>query len=80
MDTFMSKKEKSQSVPSELLSKELKEFMSDMNEIYTSVNREQAEAVLVHFEQKWGSKYRHALQSWQRNWNDPTAFLTSPWR
>lgn len=60
--------------------KDMKEFTADMKEIYTSVNREQAEAVLVHFEQKWGSKYRHAVQSWQRNWNDLTAFLTSPWR
>lgn len=45
----------------------MKEFTADMKEIYTSVNREQAEFVLVHFEQKWGSKYRHAVQNWQRN-------------
>lgn len=58
--------------------KDMKEFTADMKEIYTSVNREQAEAVLVHFEQKWGSKYRHAVQSWQRNWNDLTAFFDFP--
>jgi len=47
--------------------KDLKEFTADMKEIYTSVNRDQAAISLEHFEQKWGSKYRHAVQSWHRN-------------
>ena len=47
--------------------KDMKEFTADMKEIYTSVNREQAEHILDRFEQKWGSKYRHAVQSWRRN-------------
>ena len=58
--------------------KDMKEFTSDMKEIYTSVNRDQAESVLAHFEQKWGSKYRHAVQSWRRNWSDLTAFFDFP--
>lgn len=58
--------------------KDLKEFTSDMKEIYTSVNRDQAAIALEHFEQKWGSKYRHAVQSWHRNWNDLTAFFDFP--
>jgi len=33
---------------------------------------------LEQFEQKWGSKYRHAAQSWHRNWNDLTAFFDFP--
>lgn len=53
----------------------MKEFTADMNEIYTSVDREQAASVLSHFEHKWGSKYRHAVESWHRNWNDLTAFF-----
>jgi transposase-like protein len=40
-----------------------------------SANRDQAGISLEHFEQKWGSKYRHALQSWHRNWDDLTAFF-----
>lgn len=58
--------------------KDLKEFTADMKEIYTSVNRDQAAIALEHFEQKWGSKYRHAVQSWHRNWNDLTAFFDFP--
>lgn len=58
--------------------KDMKEFTADMKEIYTSVNREQATSVLARFEEKWGSKYRHAVQSWQRNWDDLTAFFDFP--
>ncbi len=58
--------------------KDMKEFTRDMKEIYTSVNREQAEVALSHFEKKWGSKYGHAVQSWHRNWNDLTSFFDFP--
>ncbi len=58
--------------------KDMKEFTADMKEIYTSVNREQAEHILDRFEHKWGSKYRHAVQSWRRNWDDLTAFFDFP--
>jgi len=58
--------------------KDMKEFMADMKEIYTAVNRDQAASALAHFEQKWGSKYRHAVQSWHRNWDDLTAFFDFP--
>lgn len=58
--------------------KDMKEFTADMKEVYTSVNREQAALALAHFEQKWGSKYRHAVQSWHRNWDDLTAFFNFP--
>lgn len=56
----------------------MKEFTADMKEIYTSVNREQAASALSLFEQKWGSKYRHAVQSWHRNWGNLTAFFDFP--
>lgn len=38
-----------------------------MKEIYTSANRDQAAIALEHFEKKWGSKYRHAVQNWHRS-------------
>lgn len=50
----------------------------DMKEIYTSANKQQAESALTHFEQKRGSKYRHAVQSWHRNWDELTAFFEFP--
>lgn len=58
--------------------KDMKEFTADMKEIYTSANRDQAASALAHFKQKWGSKYRHAVQSWHRNWDDLTAFFDFP--
>lgn len=58
--------------------KDMKAFTSDMKEIYTSANKEQAESALAHFEQVWGSKYRHAVQSWHRNWDELTAFFEFP--
>lgn len=58
--------------------KDMKAFAADMKEIYTSANREQAAAALAHFEQTWGSKYRHAVQSWHRNWDELTAFFEFP--
>lgn len=58
--------------------KDIREFTADMREIYTSVNREQSASALSRFERKWGSKYRHAVQSWHRNWDDLTAFFDFP--
>ncbi len=55
--------------------KDLKEFTSDMKEIYTSINRDQAEVILDNFEQKWGSRYKYAVQSWRKNWVELTAFF-----
>ena len=58
--------------------KDMKAFTADMKEIYTSANKLQAESALAHFEQVWGSKYRHAVQSWHRNWDELTAFFEFP--
>lgn len=58
--------------------KDMKAFTANMKEIYTAVNREQARSALTHFEQVWGSKYRHAVQSWHRNWDELTAFFEFP--
>lgn len=58
--------------------KDMKKFTADMKVLYTAVNYEQAASTLAHFEQKWGSKYRYAVQSWQRNRDDLTAFFDFP--
>lgn len=58
--------------------KDMKEFTADMKEIYTAVNREQAQSALAHFEQVWGAKYRHAVQSRHRNRDELTAFFEFP--
>ncbi len=56
----------------------MKAFTADMKEIYTAINREQAATALAHFEQGWGSKYRQAVQSWHRNWDELTAVFEFP--
>jgi len=58
--------------------KEMKEFTSDMKDIYRAVNREHAQAALERFEQKWGSKYQYAVRSWTKNWDELTAFFDFP--
>lgn len=58
--------------------KDMKEFTSDMKEIYGAVNRDQAAVALVRFSEKWGGKYRSAVSSWERNWDELTAFFDFP--
>ncbi len=58
--------------------KDMKEFTKDIKEIYISINKEQASISLEHFDQKWGSKYFYAVQSWHRNWEDLTVFFDFP--
>ncbi|MGB4776391.1 MAG: IS256 family transposase [Daejeonella sp.] len=58
--------------------KERKQFCEDMKTIYTATNREVAEDALKAFDKKWAGKYRHAVQSWYRNWDHLTAFLDYP--
>lgn len=58
--------------------KDMKAFTGDMKAIYTSANKSQAESALAHFEHVWDSKYRHAVQSWHRNWDELTAFFEFP--
>lgn len=58
--------------------KDMKEFTSDMKEIYGAVNRDQAAVALVRFSEKWGDKYRSAVSSWERNWDELTAFFDFP--
>lgn len=58
--------------------KDMKEFTGDMKDIYTSINKEQAEAALQRFEDKWGKKYPHAIKSWHNNWDDLTTFFEYP--
>ncbi|MDD3507884.1 MAG: transposase [Parabacteroides sp.] len=42
---------------------DLKDFAADMKEVYTSVNRDQADIALEEFVRKWGSKYHHIVQA-----------------
>ncbi|MCT7635861.1 transposase [Aliarcobacter butzleri] len=49
----------------------------DIKTIYTAKTEEDAQLALTEFNDIWGSKYPHILQSWLNNWNElATFFLT----
>lgn len=58
--------------------KDRKEFCRDLKGVYAAVNLQQAETALQDFGHKWGTKYRHALQSWQENWEHLSAYFDFP--
>lgn len=61
-----------------VVSKDRKEFTSDMKNIYNAVNKEMAALELDNFDKKWGSKYAYAIRSWRNNWDDLTSFFDFP--
>jgi transposase-like protein len=58
--------------------KDRKEFCSDLRNIYAATNVEIAEKALFAMEQKWGAKYKYAIQSWQNNWENLTQYFNYP--
>ena len=50
----------------------------DLKDIYGAATKEAAEQALFGFELKWGSKYKHAVQSWQANWPHLSTFFDYP--
>lgn len=58
--------------------KDRKEFCADLKEVYGAPNRAAAEQALASFAAKWGSKYRHAIQSWENNWDNLTSYFDFP--
>jgi len=58
--------------------KERKEVASDLQKIYRSATREDAELRLSEFSEKWDAKYPTISQSWQRNWERLVPFLAYP--
>jgi len=58
--------------------KDRKAFCSDLKEMYAAVNREAAEIALEKIDDKWGHKYRHAIESWRNNWDCLTSYFDFP--
>ena len=57
--------------------KDRKAVAKDLKTIYTAKTEEDAQLALTEFNDIWGSKYPHILQSWLNNWNElATFFLT----
>lgn len=58
--------------------KDRKEFCADLKEVYGAPNRAAAEDALAACSDKWGAKYRHAIQSWENNWDNLTSYFDFP--
>lgn len=58
--------------------KDLKSFTSDLKLIYRSVNEDEALQQLEILEEKWGSKYAVAINSWKKNWVELATFFKYP--
>ena len=56
-------------------SKDQKEFMRDLKEVYRASSRDLAETNLLKLDEKWGKKYPLVIKSWQNNWDNLAAFF-----
>ncbi len=58
--------------------KDRKPFCADLKEVYGAVHRDAAEAALEKLSEKWGHKYRHAIESWHNNWDCLSSYFDFP--
>lgn len=55
--------------------KDKKEMATDMKEIYKASTEESGYNALLEFEEKWGKKYPHGVNSWINNWDVLSTFF-----
>ena len=58
--------------------KDKKAFVNDLKQVYGASNLTAAEEAFKAFANNWSGKYGYAVQSWQRNWVNLTAFFDFP--
>ncbi len=56
-------------------SKNQKEFMKDLKQVYQAVSLEKAEDELDNLELKWGEDYPIVIKSWRDNWHKLSAYF-----
>jgi putative transposase len=61
-----------------VLWKDRKEFCANLRNIYTATNIQTGEIFLEQMDQKWGPKYRHAIQPWHNYWDNLSRFFQFP--
>ena len=61
-----------------VVNKDLREFCRDLKTIYTAINEEEAAEALKTVKEKWGEKYKYAIDGWERNWENLMPFLEYP--
>ena len=58
--------------------KDRKTFCQDLKQVYAAPSKNLAAKALEDFAEKWNNKYRHAIQSWQNNWDNLTSYFDFP--
>ena len=58
--------------------KHYKEFIDDLKKVYQAVSLDVAERQLEVLAHKWGSKYKHAVSTWQNNWANICTYFRYP--
>jgi len=58
--------------------KDRKKLVKDLKEIYRAANEQTAKQAFEIFKQNWNDKYPLAVRSWEKNWEQLTAFLAYP--
>jgi len=58
-----------------IASKDQKEFMKDLKLVYKAINKSVAEDELLKLSEKWGNKYPVVIESWERNWEELSAYF-----
>lgn len=56
-------------------SKDQKEFIADLKEVYRAINEETGLQALNGMYDKWGKKYEMVLDSWMNNWDNLSTFF-----
>jgi len=59
-------------------SKNQKEFMQDLKEVYKAPNKDIAETNLLKLEEKWGKLYPIVIKSWNNNWHNLSNYFKYP--
>ena len=59
-------------------SKNQKEFLKDLKQVYGAISKEAAETELDRLEEKWGSKYPIVIQSWRNKWSNLSNYFKYP--
>ncbi|MFS4415055.1 IS256 family transposase [Maribacter sp. 2307ULW6-5] len=58
--------------------KERKKMAADIKGIYRADGQREAKRALEAFREQWHGKYARAVESWENNWDNLTAFLEYP--
>ncbi len=61
-----------------IASKDQKEFMADLKQVYKAATKSQAESALDALEAKWGKKYAIVIKSWRSKWDNLSVYFKYP--